>query len=53
MKGLMMIAAAVMLNASFAGVAMAQGMMSKDEQIKTATSALPAALARWRHCDQL
>jgi len=44
MKGLTVIAAAAMLSASFAGAAMAQGMMSKDAQIKTATSALPAAL---------
>jgi hypothetical protein len=36
-------AAAVAITASFANVAMAQGM-SKDEQIKTATSALPAAM---------
>jgi hypothetical protein len=43
MKGLTVIAAAAMLSASFAGVAMAQGM-SKEAQIKTATSALPAAL---------
>ncbi len=44
MKGLTMIAAAAMLSASFAGAALAQGMASKDDQIKTATSALPAAL---------
>ena len=44
MKGLTVIAAAAMLSASFAGAALAQGMMSKDAQIKTATSALPAAL---------
>jgi hypothetical protein len=44
MKGLTIIAAAAMLSASFAGAALAQGMMSKDAQIKTATSALPAAL---------
>ena len=43
MKGLLTMAAAVALTASFANVAMAQGM-SKDEQIKTATSALPAAM---------
>lgn len=43
MKGLTVIAAAAMLSASFAGAALAQGM-SKDEQIKTAVSALPAAL---------
>lgn len=43
MRGLTVIAAAAMLSASFAGAALAQGM-SKDEQIKTATSALPAAL---------
>ena len=44
MKGLTMIATAAMLSASFAGAALAQGMMSKDAQIKTAVSALPAAL---------
>ncbi|HKD46237.1 MAG TPA: hypothetical protein VKB67_00960 [Rhizomicrobium sp.] len=44
MRGLTMIAAAAMLSASFAGAALAQGMMSKDAQIKTAVSALPAAL---------
>jgi hypothetical protein len=44
MKSLTVIAAAAMLSASFAGAALAQGMASKDEQIKTATSALPAAL---------
>ena len=44
MKSLKVIAAAAMLTASFAGMAMAQGMMSKDDQIKTAVSALPAAL---------
>lgn len=44
MRGLTIIAAAAMLSASFAGAALAQGMMSKDAQIKTATSALPAAL---------
>ncbi len=44
MKGLTIIAAAAMLSASFAGAALAQGMASKDDQIKTATSALPAAL---------
>ena len=44
MKSLKVIAATAMLTASFAGMAMAQGMMSKEEQIKTATSALPAAL---------
>jgi hypothetical protein len=44
MKGLTVIAAAAMLSASFAGAALAQGMMSKDDQIKTAVSALPAAL---------
>lgn len=43
MKGLTVIAAAAMLSASFAGAALAQGM-SKEDQIKTATSALPAAL---------
>lgn len=43
MKGLTIIAAAAMLSASFAGAAMAQGM-SKEQQIKAATSALPAAL---------
>jgi hypothetical protein len=36
--------AAAALTASFASVATAQGMKSKDEQIKAATSALPAAL---------
>jgi hypothetical protein len=44
MKGLLTMAAAVALTASFASVATAQGMKSKEEQIKTATSALPAAL---------
>ena len=44
MKGLLTMAAAVALTAAFAGGAMAQGMMSKDDQIKTATSALPAAM---------
>ena len=44
MKGLLTMAAAVAITAAFAGGAMAQGAMSKDEQIKTATSALPAAL---------
>jgi hypothetical protein len=44
MKVLTVIAATAMLSASFAGAAMAQGMGSKDDQIKTATSALPAAL---------
>ncbi|MGH6828175.1 MAG: hypothetical protein ACREFW_04625 [Rhizomicrobium sp.] len=44
MKSLTFIAAAAMLSASFAGAAMAQGSMSKDAQIKLATSALPAAL---------
>jgi hypothetical protein len=43
MKSLTVIAAAAMLSASFAGAALAQGM-SKEDQIKTATSALPAAL---------
>ncbi|HEX4104804.1 MAG TPA: hypothetical protein VHX92_01105 [Rhizomicrobium sp.] len=43
MKGLTIIAAAAMLSASFTGAALAQGM-SKEAQIKTATSALPAAL---------
>jgi hypothetical protein len=43
MKRLMTFAAAAALTASFAGLAQAQGM-SKDEQIKTATSALPAAM---------
>src|SRR6185312_15872090 len=43
MKALTIIAATAMLSASFVGAAMAQGM-SKEEQIKTATSALPAAL---------
>ena len=53
MKGLMTFVAAAALTASFASVATAQGMMSKDEQIKAATSALPAAHARWRHGHQL
>jgi len=44
MKGLLTMAAAVALTAAFAGGAMAQGMMSKDDQIKVATSALPAAM---------
>jgi hypothetical protein len=44
MKGLMTFVAAAALTASFASVATAQGMKSKDEQIKAATSALPAAL---------
>jgi hypothetical protein len=44
MKGLLTMAAAVALTAAFAGGAMAQGMMSKDDQIKSATSALPAAM---------
>lgn len=44
MKGLMTFVAAAALTASFASVATAQGMMSKEEQIKTATSALPAAM---------
>ena len=44
MKGLLTMAAAVAITAAFAGGAMAQGAMSKDDQIKTATSALPAAL---------
>lgn len=44
MKGLLTMAAALALTASFASVATAQGMKSKEEQIKTATSALPAAL---------
>lgn len=43
MKGLTLIAAGAMLSASFPGAALAQGM-SKDAQIKAATSALPAAL---------
>src|ERR1700739_763517 len=43
MRGLTIIATAAMLSASFAGAALAQGM-SKEDQIKTATSALPAAL---------
>jgi hypothetical protein len=43
MRGLTVIAVAAMLSASFAGAALAQGM-SKEAQIKTATSALPAAL---------
>ena len=44
MKGLLTMAAAVAITAAFAGGAMAQGAMSKDDQIKTATSALPAAM---------
>ena len=44
MKGLMTFVAAAALTASFASVATAQGMKSKDDQIKTATSALPAAM---------
>ena len=44
MKGLMTFVAAAALTASFASVATAQGMMSKEDQIKTATSALPAAM---------
>ncbi len=43
MKRLMTFAAAAALTASFASLAQAQSM-SKDEQIKTATSALPAAM---------
>jgi hypothetical protein len=42
MKGLLTMAAAVALTASFATAAVAQA--SKEEKIKTATSALPAAL---------
>ena len=41
MKGLLTMAAAVAITAAFTGGAMAQ---SKDEQIKVATSALPAAM---------
>jgi hypothetical protein len=44
MKGLLTMAAALAITASFAGAASAQGAMSKEDQIKTATSALPAAL---------
>jgi hypothetical protein len=44
MKGLLTMTAAVALTAAFAGGAMAQGMMSKDDQIKVATSALPSAM---------
>jgi len=44
MKGLLTMAAAVAITAAFAGGAMAQGMASKDDQIKVATSALPAAM---------
>jgi hypothetical protein len=44
MKGLLTMAAAVAITAAFTGGAMAQASMSKDEQIKVATSALPAAL---------
>jgi hypothetical protein len=44
MKGLMTFVAAAALTVSFASVATAQGMKSKDEQIKAATSALPAAM---------
>jgi hypothetical protein len=44
MKGLMTFVAAAALTASFASVATAQGMMSKDDQIKQATSALPASM---------
>src|SRR5262245_36218065 len=44
MKGLLTMAAAVAITAAFAGGAVAQGAMSKDEQIKVATSALPAAM---------
>jgi hypothetical protein len=44
MKVLTVIAATAMLSASFVGAAWAQGMGSKDDQIKVATSALPAAL---------
>jgi len=43
MRSLTVFAAAAMLSASFAGAALAQGM-SKEDQIKTATSALPVAL---------
>src|ERR1700744_3299945 len=43
MKGLTIIDTAAMLSASFAGAALEHGM-SKEAQIKTATSALPAAL---------
>jgi hypothetical protein len=44
MKGLMTFVAAAALTATFADMAMAQGMGSKDDQIKVATSALPAAM---------
>lgn len=44
MKVLTVLAATAMLSASFVGAAMAQGMGSKEDQIKVATSALPAAL---------
>ena len=44
MKGLMTFVAAAALTASFASAATAQGMMSKDDQIKQATSALPASM---------
>ena len=44
MKGLMTFVAAAALTAAFADVAMAQGMGSKEDQIKIATSALPAAM---------
>ena len=43
MKSLTVFAAAAMLSASFAGVALAQGM-SKEDTIKKATAALPVAL---------
>jgi hypothetical protein len=43
MKRLMTFAAAAALTASFAGLAQAQSM-SKEDQIKTATSALPMAM---------
>ena len=44
MKGLLTMAAAVAITAAFTGVAMAQANMSKEDQIKVATSALPAAM---------
>lgn len=44
MKGLLTMAAAVAITAAFAGGAMAQMGMSKEDQIKVATSALPAAM---------
>ena len=53
MKGLMTFVAAAALTASFASVATAQGMMSKDEQIKAGDLGVAGGDARWRHGHQL